>query len=68
MFGTVGMQLFGGKINSDPHNVYYRDHLQGSPFAEANYFAANFNDLPSAFVTLFVFMVCSFVVRILFVD
>eukprot|EP00658_Telonema_sp_P-2_P029994 TRINITY_DN2272_c0_g1_i1.p1 TRINITY_DN2272_c0_g1~~TRINITY_DN2272_c0_g1_i1.p1 ORF type:complete len:905 (+),score=207.46 TRINITY_DN2272_c0_g1_i1:120-2834(+) len=52
LFGSVGIQIFGGKINTDPESQYSR-MLSGTDFADAQYWANNFNDLGSAMVTLF---------------
>mmetsp|Transcript_24918 Transcript_24918/g.80641 ORF Transcript_24918/g.80641 Transcript_24918/m.80641 type:complete len:738 (-) Transcript_24918:300-2513(-) len=50
---VVGMALFGGAINTGPN----LDKLKGTGFYEAGYAPLNFNDLWSAFVTLFAILV-----------
>lgn len=52
IFAVVGVQLFGGVINTDPTSPYSAK-LASSDFGEADYYTNNFNDMPSAMVTLF---------------
>lgn len=51
LFGMLGTALFGG--------VIYRSQplLDGTDFKAEDYFANNFNDLGSAFITLFELLV-----------
>ena len=49
-FSALGVMLFGGVINLDPESVHYQ-RLQGSDFAESDYFANNFNDMFSSMVS-----------------
>mmetsp|Transcript_125958 Transcript_125958/g.327114 ORF Transcript_125958/g.327114 Transcript_125958/m.327114 type:complete len:690 (-) Transcript_125958:28-2097(-) len=52
IFGVAGCQLFGGYINTDPRSSQ-KAILEASEFGQGGYYALSFNDLPSAFVTLF---------------
>jgi len=52
LFACVGLEFFGGKINTDPSSPY-STLLSGTDFATANYYANNFNDLASGMMTLF---------------
>jgi len=52
IFAYLGMELFGGVINTDPHSKY-SGPVRESDYFRANYTPNNFNDLPSAMVTLF---------------
>jgi len=51
-FSFLGMQLFGGKINTDPKSPYSKP-VAATDYAGADYYANNFNDMPSGMVTLF---------------
>lgn len=51
-FSFLGMQLFGGVINTDP-NSPYSARVAETDFATADYYPNNFNDMPSGMVTLF---------------
>ena len=51
LFAAVGIQLFGGKI----HRL--NPLLSHTTFAQNNYFANNFNDMFSSFITLFELLV-----------
>lgn len=55
-FGVLGTQLFGGVINKDPNSKYF-ERVNNTAFAEADYYANNFNDMPSAVATLFELLV-----------
>merc|ERR1719247_3155789 len=55
-FSVLGMQLFGGVINTDPKSPYSAP-LADTDYAQADYFANNFNDMPSGMVTLFELLV-----------
>ena len=57
IFGTIGMQIFGGLINNDPESPYYFNRLKGSAFDKDGYYSCNFNDLLSAFGALFLLMI-----------
>ncbi|CAE7357251.1 TPC1 [Symbiodinium natans] len=50
-FATIGEPLFGGRIYKG------NPQLDGSSFAASHFWALNFNDVPSGFVTLFSLMV-----------
>eukprot|EP00928_Gymnodinium_smaydae_P021766 TRINITY_DN18527_c0_g1_i2.p1 TRINITY_DN18527_c0_g1~~TRINITY_DN18527_c0_g1_i2.p1 ORF type:complete len:670 (-),score=89.44 TRINITY_DN18527_c0_g1_i2:163-2172(-) len=52
LFGVLGVQLFGGVINKDPDSAYF-ESVKDTDFAAAGYWENNFNDMPSALVTLF---------------
>jgi amino acid transporter len=57
VFASVGMVLFGGKIR------YSSVALNGTDYAESDYYANNFNDFTSSLVTLFELLVgesCTF--------
>lgn len=56
IFSVLGCQLFGGVINTDPANEYGQ-RLKGSAFAEARFWANNFNDMFSGVVLLFELLV-----------
>ena len=56
VFGALGVLRYGGRLNSDPLSPYSH-RLRGTRYAAAGYYALNFNDLPSAVVTVFCFMV-----------
>merc|ERR1712187_308122 len=56
IYAVIGVQAFGGVINTDPGSSYYAA-LKGSNFAEANYWANNFNDVPSGMVVLYELLV-----------
>eukprot|EP00520_Triparma_pacifica_P009061 CAMPEP_0118635620 /NCGR_PEP_ID=MMETSP0785-20121206/2171_1 /TAXON_ID=91992 /ORGANISM="Bolidomonas pacifica, Strain CCMP 1866" /LENGTH=757 /DNA_ID=CAMNT_0006526661 /DNA_START=87 /DNA_END=2357 /DNA_ORIENTATION=+ len=56
LFSVIGVLLFGGIINSDPESVY-SGRLKNTEFADSNFWANNFNDHCSAFVTLFELLV-----------
>ena len=51
MFASAGMMLFGGKIR------YSSVVLNGTEFAESDYYANNFNDFTSSLITLFELLV-----------
>ena len=51
IFASVGMVFFGGKIR------YSSKELNGTEYAESNYYANNFNDFASSLVTLFELLV-----------
>lgn len=52
LFAALGVAAFGGLINTDPANPR-NETLMASDFGQANYYANNFNDLASGFVTCF---------------
>lgn len=56
-FASLGMQLFGGKINKDPASPFSTALQAADDFVSDNYYANNFNDLTSGFVTLFELLV-----------
>jgi len=56
LFATIGTQLYGGKINTDPESKYSA-MLVGSMYGDSNYYANNFNDLGSGMVTLYELLV-----------
>lgn len=56
IFSFVGMQLFGGVINTDPASPYSA-RIADTDFATADYYANNFNDMASGMVTLFELLV-----------
>jgi len=49
-FALLGMQIFGGLITTEGANFII---LQNTTFGQSGYYANNFNDMPSGFVTLF---------------
>jgi len=51
-FSFMGVQLFGGKINTDPASPY-SEPVSQTDYGSSNYYANNFNDIPSGMVTLF---------------
>ena len=52
LFAALGVAAFGGVINTDPTNPR-NTSLAESDFGQADYYANNFNDLASGFVTCF---------------
>lgn len=51
-FSAFGMAFFGGFVTRDPSNPFsYR--LEGSDFAEGQYWPNNFNDMMSSVIVLF---------------
>lgn len=52
-FATVGMFLYGGKINRSPEGNSRYDDLVTSRYGEAGFYPLNFNDFMSASITLF---------------
>ncbi|CAM9172126.1 unnamed protein product [Ectocarpus fasciculatus] len=55
-FSVLGVQLFGGLILSDPDSPT-NEHLKDTSYGESNYWAFNFNDMPSGMGTLFCLLV-----------
>jgi two pore calcium channel protein len=51
VFASIGMVLFGGRVR------YSSIALNGTDYAESDYFANNFNDFTSSLVTLFELLV-----------
>ncbi|ETV81430.1 hypothetical protein, variant [Aphanomyces astaci] len=49
IFALLGNQLFGGRISPSIMTT----HFPNDPYTQAGYMANNFNDMPSAIVTLF---------------
>ncbi|RHY12546.1 hypothetical protein DYB25_000390 [Aphanomyces astaci] len=49
IFALLGNQLFGGRISPSVMTT----HFPNDPYTQAGYMANNFNDMPSAIVTLF---------------
>jgi len=56
VFSFIGMQVFGGVINTDP-NSPYSEAVAATDFATADYYANNFNDMCSGMVTLYELLV-----------
>lgn len=52
VFSVLGLQIFGGVINTDPASKYSAA-VAASDFGTNGYYANNFNDMPSAMVLLF---------------
>lgn len=52
LFSVLGIQLFGGLISTDPQSPFFAK-VDESSFGEAGFYPNNFNDMPSAVVTLF---------------
>ena len=52
IFSVIGMQLFGGMVTRDPSNPISA-RLEGTTFADSEYWANNFNDMLSSFNVLF---------------
>ena len=46
VFAAVGVEVFGGKISTDPGSAYFQ-RLEGSDYAKNGYYANNFNDFSS---------------------
>ena len=46
VFAALGVDVFGGKISTDPASEYFQ-RLEGSDYADNKYYANNFNDLSS---------------------
>ncbi|CAM9538707.1 unnamed protein product [Ectocarpus sp. 12 AP-2014] len=55
-FCVLGVQLFGGLVHSDPDNPT-NEHLKDTSYGQSNYWAFNFNDMPSGMGTLFCLLV-----------
>jgi len=56
LFATTGVFMYGGAINLDENSVYW-SRLQGTEYADNDFFANNFNDMFSAMVLLFELLV-----------
>ena len=57
VFASIGMVLFGGRVR------YSSIALNGTDYAESDYFANNFNDFTSSLVTLFELLVGKLLLR-----
>jgi len=55
-FSVLGLELFGGKINTDPAQPELA-LLANTTFAASDYYPMNFNDLASGFVTCFALLI-----------
>lgn len=49
---NIGVIVFGGKVSTSPTSPHY-EALNASQYGINNFWTLNFNDMPSAFVTLF---------------
>jgi len=56
LFSWIGVELYGGKINTDPDSQESKE-LEGTDFDAGDYYANNFNDMGSGMITLFELMV-----------
>eukprot|EP00928_Gymnodinium_smaydae_P045224 TRINITY_DN30166_c1_g3_i1.p1 TRINITY_DN30166_c1_g3~~TRINITY_DN30166_c1_g3_i1.p1 ORF type:complete len:760 (+),score=148.72 TRINITY_DN30166_c1_g3_i1:94-2373(+) len=52
IFSLVGVQLFGGVINTDPESPYSEAVADSDFNNSSGYFANNFNDMPSGMILL----------------
>jgi len=59
----MGVQTYGGKINTNTDSQYYKD-LQNTDYARSNYFTLNFNDMTSGIVLLFQILVVGIHTRV----
>jgi hypothetical protein len=53
IFATIGQYMFGGHITINSPNNSMQEELNGSLYGQSQYWALNFNDMPSGMFTLF---------------